>query len=149
MTNNDYRCGNQRRRLPANSLLKEKENDCMPQFAQPHDPHRRQLAKRSSASATSKKDTMSKTAPILTSVSHFSWHQYDFHYGSFALHALAASLEAAVDRVGEFLIRLQKEQARGNADRFITAFDAADVPLAFLLRNHGLNDVSLWITAFE
>jgi hypothetical protein len=92
---------------------------------------------------------MSKTTPTLTSVSHFSWHQYDFHYGTFTLHALAASLEAAVDRVEEFLIRLQTEKTRGNADKFITAFDAADVPLAFLLRNQGLDDLSLWITASE
>jgi hypothetical protein len=91
---------------------------------------------------------VSKTVPTLTSVSHFSWHQYDFHYGSFTLHALAASLEAAVDRVGEFLTRLQGEQACGDADRYITESDAADVPLAFL-RNPGADDVSFWITASE
>jgi hypothetical protein len=68
---------------------------------------------------------------------------------AFTLHALADTLEAAVDRVEEFLIRLQSEDARGNGDRYITAFDAADVPLAFLLRNRGLSDVSFWITASE
>jgi hypothetical protein len=113
-------------------------------------PSRRQLARGAFVPlAHSKEDIMSKTAPTLTAVSHFSWHQYDFHYGSFTLHALAASLEAAVERVDEFLRRLQREKARGNADRFIDEFDAADVPLAFHLRNHGSDDVSFWITASE
>jgi hypothetical protein len=75
---------------------------------------------------------------------------YNFDLDSGAiLHVTAHTLEAAVERVEYFLYRLEERAAEGPIDKFLRAHDAADVPLAFFLRNRANEDVSCWLTRFE
>jgi hypothetical protein len=86
----------------------------------------------------------------LTPRSHCTSTQYDFDLDSGAiLHVTAYTLEAAVERVEYFLHRLEERAAKGPIDKFLRAHDAADVPLAFFLRNRAIEDVSCWLTRFE
>jgi hypothetical protein len=87
----------------------------------------------------------------LTPRSHYTSTQYDFDIGSSAiLHVTAYTFEAAVERVEHFLHRLEERAAaKGSIDKFLQAYDAASVPLAFFLRNRAIQDVSCWLTRFE
>ena len=86
----------------------------------------------------------------LTPRSHYTSTQYDFNLDSSAiLHVTAYTFEAAVDQVEYFLHRLEETAAKGPSDKFLRAHDAENVPLAFFLRNRGIQDVSCWLTRFE
>ena len=94
------------------------------------------------------KDPMSNKT--LTPRSHYTSTQYDFDLDSGAiLHVTAYTFDAAVERVEYFLHRLEERAAKEPIDGFLRAHDAASVPLAFFLRNRGIEDVSCWLTRFE
>jgi hypothetical protein len=86
----------------------------------------------------------------LTPRSHYTSTQYDFDLNSGAiLHVTAYTFEAAIERVEHFLYRLEERAAEVPIDGFLRAHDAANVPLAFFLRNRAVEDVSCWLTRFE
>ena len=110
--------------------------------------HLRPITLRKGTSTPLKQDTMFDTD--LTLKSHYTSTQYDFDLDSGGiLHVTAYTFEGAVERVERFLHRLEEQAAKGLVHKFLTVHDAAEVPLAFFLRNRAIQDVSCWLTRFE